>query len=76
MCGPVLGLGVMGFALRRGVFRDVVLWFGVGQVGFAGWRVGRSGSLGCVGAWGVRFRGWGVYLGLGGVCADRFWAWV
>ena len=44
--GIVLGLGVM-------VLGDVVLGFGVGQIGSAGWWVMFWGSARCVGAWGI-----------------------
>ena len=36
LCGPVLDLGEKGFGLGSGGFGDMVLGFGVGQVGLAG----------------------------------------
>ena len=48
LCGPVLGLGGKGFGLRRGGFAEVVLGFGVGQVGFAEWCCGCFGPGDCV----------------------------
>ena len=50
--------GVMGFG-------NVVLGFGVGQVGFAGWWVRFWGSMGCVGAWGIGIWDWRGGRGLG-----------
>ena len=37
------------------------------QGGFAGWWVRFWGLVGCVRAWGFRFEGWVVVLGLGGL---------
>ena len=71
LCGPVLGWGGKGFGLRRGGFGEVILGFGVGQVGFAELCCGCFGSGDCVRAWGVKFRGLGGCLGLGRVCADH-----
>ena len=37
------------------------------QGGFAGWWAQFLGSMDCVRAWGFRFEGWVIVLGLGGL---------
>ena len=54
-----------GFGLRRGGFGEVVLGFGVGQVGFAEWCCGCFGSGDYARIWGIEFAD-----------EELFWAWV
>ena len=75
-----LGFGRSGFGFGRDEFCDVVLGSGVTQDGFVGWQVEVLGLGGCVGAWGVEFRGWMGFWGLGrtnlGVGRAGFGIWV
>ena len=64
--GGGLRLGVMGFG-------NLVLGFGVGQFGLAGWWVGFRVSVRCDGAWGVGRWHWVGCFELGGLCFGLGW---